>query len=229
MIRDETPRGREAFPRPCAREPVPRRETTTQTAPPAGTGPFAKTGYTALDIETTGLSRSSCGIVEIAALKVLPGGGRATFQTLVDPRCAIPRAVTAIHGISGDMVRGAPFAEDVIGDLVEFAAGTPLVLHNAPFDMGFLTPLVRRAGLEWRSPAVFDTLRLARLAFPGLRSYSLENLSRFFDFDAGGHHRALADCEYCARLFERILAAMRAARDETFLDLYASPPKLLGL
>ncbi len=194
----------------------------------AGWRTFARTGFTALDIETTGLSPSCSGIVEIAGLRVLPGGAETAFQTLVDPRRAIPRAVTAIHGISDDMVRGAPFAEDVIGRLVEFAAGTPLVLHNAPFDLGFLTPLVLRAGLEWRSPAVYDTLRLARRAFPGLRSYSLENLSRFFDFDAGRHHRALADCEYCARLFSLILPRLRAADDETFRRDFASPPRLLG-
>ena len=199
-------------------------------APAVPLRPLDETGFTALDIETTGLSPAFCGIVEIAALKVLPGGESQTFQTLVDPHCVIPRAVTAIHGISSDMVRGAPCAEEVVGGLIEFAAGTPLVLHNAPFDLGFLTPIVQRQGLAWRSPAVFDTLRLAKRAFPGLRSYSLENLSRFFDFDAGNHHRALADCEYCARLFQLIRAKLRTPDgEESFCRKCASSPKLLGM
>ena len=191
---------------------------------------LSHTGYTALDIETTGLSPQFCGIVEIAALKILPDGRSETFQTLVDPRCVIPRVVTAIHGISDDMVRGAPCAEEVVSGLVEFAAGTPLVLHNAPFDLGFLTPIVQRRGLAWRSPAVFDTLKLARRAFPGLHSYSLENLSRFFDFDSGHHHRALADCEYCAKLFQLILAKLHVSTcDEAFCKECASSLRLLGL
>lgn len=187
-------------------------------------------GFAALDIETTGLSPSFCGIVEIAALKVLPDGTVEAFQTLVNPRCFIPRAVTAIHGITDDMVRGQPTAEGVAPQLLEFVGTMPLVLHNAPFDMSFLNPLIKSLGLQWSSPALFDTLPLSRKAFPGLRSYSLENLSRFFDFDAGGHHRALADCRYCAQLFQRILKKLGAASlsyDE-FAGNFGASKRLLG-
>lgn len=196
-------------------------------ADPAGMIP---SGFAALDIETTGLSPSFCGIVEIAALKVLPDGTVEAFQTLVNPRCFIPRAVTAIHGITDDMVRGQPTAEGVAPQLLEFVGTMPLVLHNAPFDMGFLNPLIKSLGLQWSSPALFDTLPLSRKAFPGLRSYSLENLSRFFDFDAGGHHRALADCRYCAQLFQRILKKLGVASlsyDE-FAGNFGASKRLLG-
>ena len=178
----------------------------------------AEQGFTALDIETTGLSPSFCGIVEIAALKVQPDGSALTFQTLVDPQCYIPDAVISIHGITNDMVRGLPSARKVVPRLVEFVGTSPLVLHNAPFDMSFLNPVLEQTGLSWRSPAVFDTLPLSRRAFPGLRSYSLENLSRFFDFDSGGHHRALADCRYCAQLFLRILNKI-GAKKLTFAEI----------
>jgi DNA polymerase-3 subunit epsilon len=187
-------------------------------------------GFTALDIETTGLSPSFCGIVEIAALKVLPGGSARTFQTLVNPLCYIPDAVISIHGITNDMVRGQPSARAVVPSLIEFVGTSPLVLHNAPFDMSFLNPVLEQAGLCWHSPAVFDTLPLSRRAFPGLRSYSLENLSRFFDFDSGGHHRALADCRYCAQLFLRILNKF-GAKSLTFEEIvrnYSSSQRLLG-
>ncbi len=190
----------------------------------------ARSGFTALDIETTGLSPSFCGIVEIAALKVRPDGTTEAFQSLVNPRCFIPRAVTAIHGITDDMVREQPSAEQVAPRLLEFVGTSPLVLHNAPFDMGFLNPLIRSLGLQWSSPVLFDTLPLSRRAFPGLRSYSLENLSRFFDFDAGGHHRALADCRYCAQLFQRILKKLGAATlsYEEIVKNYGASARLLG-
>lgn len=188
-------------------------------------------GYTALDIETTGLSPTFCGIVEIAALKVLPDGEERTFQTLVNPGCHIPSGVTAIHGITDAMVRGQPDAESVIGRLVQFVDDSPLVLHNAPFDMGFINPVVRRLNLGWGSPAIFDTLTMSRRAFPGRRSYSLENLSKFFDFDAGGHHRALADCRYCAQLFELIIEHYNASlvSFEEFAQEFAASKRLLPL
>lgn len=191
---------------------------------------IAETGFTALDIETTGLSPAFCGIVEIAALKILPDGSQRTFQMLVDPGRPIPRGVTAIHGIDDAMVRGQPRADDAVAALVSFVGPSPLVLHNAPFDMSFLNPVVRRQRLQWDSLAVFDTLKLSRQAFPGLNSYSLENLSRFFDFDAGGHHRALADCRYCAQLFARILRKIRG-HDLDFAEFareYAPPTRLLA-
>lgn len=189
-----------------------------------------ETGFTALDIETTGLSPSFCGIVEIAALKILPGGGEESFQTLVDPQRRIPAAVRSIHGITDSMVSGKPRAAEAVRPLVDFVGESPLVLHNAPFDMGFLNPVLRAQKITWGSPAVFDTLPLSRRAFPGLRSYSLENLSRFFDFESGGHHRALADCRYCAQLFVRILRKFSAAAMPfaALADEYASSARLLS-
>ena len=163
------------------------------------------TGFTALDIETTGLSARYCGIVEIAALKELPDGSVESFQTLVDPQMLIPEDVIAIHGITNEMVRGKPIAQEAVERLVEFVGESPLVIHNAKFDLGFLTPLVMDLGLKWGSPVVFDTVRLSKRAFPRLTSYSLENLSRHFGFEKGKHHRALADCYYCARLFHLVL------------------------
>ncbi|MDY4032848.1 MAG: 3'-5' exonuclease [Pyramidobacter sp.] len=190
---------------------------------------IAETGFTALDIETTGLSPALCGIVEIAALKIFPDGSQRPFQMLVDPGRPIPRDVSAIHGIDDAMVRGQPRAADAVAALVSFVGPSPLVLHNAPFDMSFLNPVVRRQRLQWSSPAVFDTLKLSRQAFPGLNSYSLENLSRFFDFDAGGHHRALTDCRYCAQLFARILRKIRGLDMDfaAFAREYASSARLL--
>ena len=70
----------------------------------------------------------------------------------------------------------------------------------------------------------------AEQAFPGLNSYSLESLSRFFDFDAGGHHRALADCRYCVQLFARILRKIRGLDMDfaAFAREYASSARLLA-
>ena len=190
-----------------------------------------ETGFTALDIETTGLSPQFCGIVEIAALRFCPDGTSQPFQMLVDPGCSIPRSASLIHGISDSMVRGQPHADEAVCRLLDFVGESPLVLHNAPFDLGFLNPVVKAQKRQRRSQAVFDTLRLSRRIFPGLRSYSLEKLSRFFDFESGGHHRALADCRYCGLLFSKILTKIGCARVMDFQDFvqaYAESEHLLA-
>ncbi len=191
---------------------------------------ISETGFTAIDIETTGLKPSFCGIVEIGATRIFPDGSTQNFQTLVDPGCCIPREVVAIHGITDSMVCGQPCAAEAVRSLVEFAGASPLVLHNAPFDMGFLNPLVRGQNIRWGSSVMFDTLPLSRLAFPGMASYSLKNLSRFFDFDSGTHHRALADCRYCALLFMRILNKLAAPEMtfDSFAEKYASTERHLA-
>lgn len=191
---------------------------------------IAETSFTALDIETTGLSPAFCSIVEIAALRILPDGEQQSFQMLVDPGRPIPRSATAIHGIDDAMVHGQPCAADAVASLIAFVGSSPLILHNAPFDMSFLNPVVRQQQLQWGSLAVFDTLKLSRKAFPGLNSYSLEALSRFFDFNLGGHHRALTDCRYCAQLFARILHKICSFNMdfETFRREYASSSRLLA-
>ena len=186
------------------------------------------TEFTALDIETTGLSPLRGGIVEIAALRFCLDGSTESFQSLVDPGCSIPYSAARIHGITTAMVCGQPRAEEVVRRLVAFVGSSPLVLHNARFDLGFLNPVLRAQGLEWSSCAVFDTLRLSRRAFPGLPGYSLEKLSRFFDFESGGHHRALADCRYCGLLFQRVLQKLnRGAGLADFAKNYEEPEIIL--
>lgn len=187
-----------------------------------------ESGLTAIDIETTGLSPRRCKIVEIAALKRLPDGRTEEFATLVDPRVRIPPSSTAIHGITDAMVKGAPTADEAAARLLEFVGESHIAAHNAKFDLGFLTPIVKALRREWQSPAAFDTVRIARLAYPGLKSYSLENLSAFLDFERGGHHRALADCAYCEQLFSMAYARLRPADFATFARDNSESPALLG-
>lgn len=186
-------------------------------------------GYVALDIETTGLSPAFCSIVEIAALKKRADGSLEEFQTLVNPGCHISERSTAIHGIKDEMVKDAPSDIQSVMRLAEFVGEMPLVLHNAPFDMSFLNPVLSAQGRIWKSCAVFDTLPLSKKAFPGLKKYNLEQLSRFFDFDHGNHHRALDDCDYCMRLFELILEKFNARMTpfDEFKEAFAASDNLL--
>ena len=91
-------------------------------------------------------------ITEIGAVKVRGGEVLGEFQTLVNPHTEIPAFIAVLTGISNAMVADAPPIESALPAFLEFAAGTVLVAHNAPFDVGFLrTSASSRAGPGRRS------------------------------------------------------------------------------
>src|SRR3712207_9040862 len=88
--------------------------------------------------ETTGGSPKDNAITEIGAVKVRGGQVLGEFQTLVDPGMEIPPYISVLTGITSMMVATAPRIDAVLPAFLEFARGTVLVAHNAPFDLGFL-------------------------------------------------------------------------------------------
>lgn len=125
--------------------------------------PLSETEFVAFDLETTGLSSRSCQIVELGAVRFrLDGTEVGCIEQLVDPGCAIPPAVTRIHGITDAMVRGMPNVATVLPQFLEFLGGTDTLLlaHHAPFDTRFLNRAFTRSALECPPHSVFDTLRL---------------------------------------------------------------------
>ena len=94
--------------------------------------------FTVFDVETTGMSPTNDRIVEIAAVRIDPGGKLERFQTLVHPGRRIPPAATSVHHISDDMVQDAPNFKEAILGFLQLAEESTLVAHNALFDLGFL-------------------------------------------------------------------------------------------
>lgn len=169
--------------------------------------------FAALDIETTGLSPKNCGVVELGAVRFIPATGEMhSFSMLVNPCRPIPSVASRIHGIYDEHVAGAPLLDQALAELINFLGECPLVLHNSRFDLGFLVPAARRYGLSWRPYCVHDTLALSRQLLRGYFSYSLENLAKALGMEEGGHHRALKDCEYTAKLFIRLLETVDPGR-----------------
>jgi DNA polymerase-3 subunit epsilon len=173
---------------------------------PAGaTGPVAGSVFVAFDTETTGLIAGVDRIVEVAAVVFSGGRTLREHEQLVDPGISIPAGVQAINNISDEMVRGKPTIQEALPVLLSVLAEGIPVAHNAPFDAGFLCADIERFGLEASDSPILDTRGLARRAFPGRQSYSLDNLTR--DCCAGGErsasaHRALADARACTALFQ---------------------------
>lgn len=163
--------------------------------------------YAIVDVETTGGSARYERVIEVAI--VLHDGQRVvdTFSTLLYPERSIPWNITRITGINDEMVADAPRFFEVARRIVEMTREAVFVAHNVSFDYGFLREEFARLGYTFSCRQRLCTVRLARKVFPGLPSYSLDNLRAHFGISSERAHRALDDALATAQLLEHILAA----------------------
>ncbi len=170
--------------------------------------PFTELTFTVFDTETTGMSPvKGARLLELAAVRVKPGltiDLQDTFCELIDPKSDIPYQAYAIHGISKTMVCGKPEAHEVIPRFMDYCGGSITAAHNAGFDYAFLKHHLEEKHLAFDMPKVIDTVKLARAAHKGLRSYSLDNLINHFEIHIplpdSYRHRALFDAAHTALL-----------------------------
>ncbi|WP_370663693.1 3'-5' exonuclease [Massilia brevitalea] len=159
-----------------------------------------------LDFETTGLSPAMGDrITEVAALRI--EGGRITdrYVSLVNCGVRIPSFITALTGITQQMVDSAPSASSVVPELLDFIGGDTLSAHNASFDEKFLVAEAERLQRSCGHAALVCSLKLSRRVFPNLASYKLGQLSRQLGIAfRGSAHRAEADAEVAAEVLIHI-------------------------
>ncbi|BEV73759.1 MULTISPECIES: DNA polymerase III subunit epsilon [unclassified Paludibacterium] len=160
-----------------------------------------------LDTETTGLEPSQGHrIIEFAGLEMI--NRKLTGRHLhlyFHPDRAIDPDAERVHGISLDFLADKPRFSSSGREVVEFIRGAELIIHNAPFDVGFLNAEFERIGIEpvkQLCSSVIDTLAMARDQFPGKRN-SLDALCDRFDIDRSNRtlHGALIDCELLAEVY----------------------------
>jgi DNA polymerase III subunit epsilon len=170
--------------------------------------------FVVVDLETTGWLDDAAGITEIGAVRF--GSGRMTteFSALVNPGEPVPPDITELTGITDAMVSQAPPIELVLPRFLEFAAGSVIAAHNAPFDVGFLTAACERCGISWPPCAVIDTAMLARLVLgpDDVPDHKLTTLSGHFATWTGPCHRALADAKATAGVLVALLGLLADAR-----------------
>lgn len=154
----------------------------------------------AFDTETTGRYPLESEICEIAAVKWFGGEVIETFHTLIKPSRPMGDEVIAIHGITNAMVESAPTIAAKIAEFHSFIAGSVLVAHHAPFDMGFVAVEFDRAGLTLPSEPVLCSSLLSRKLFPQSENHRLQTLIKYFNLPQGAAHRALDDAEACLRV-----------------------------
>jgi Rad3-related DNA helicase/DNA polymerase III epsilon subunit-like protein len=150
----------------------------------------------ALDLETTGLTPRLDRIIEVGAVRFRGDEVLATFQSLVRPEVAIPRAVQELTGIRDADVAAAPRPEQVLAQLIDFVGDSGVVAHSGNFDLSFLVDGAGNGGYE-----LFDTLDLARIMLPMAPSHSLPHLSRQLGLTHAHPHRALSDADAARQLF----------------------------
>jgi DNA polymerase-3 subunit epsilon len=172
--------------------------------------PLAEITFVVVDLETTGGSPASCEITEVGAVKVRGGEVLGEFATLVNPGVPIPAFISVLTGITDLAVAQAPRIDTVLPSFLEFASGSTLVAHNAPFDVGFLKAATERLQLSWPDFPVLDTARLARrtLDRDEAPNCKLSTLAQLFRATTTPTHRALDDAratvDVLHGLFERV-------------------------
>jgi DNA polymerase-3 subunit epsilon len=169
--------------------------------------PLREVTFVVVDLETTGGSPVTSAITEIGAVKVRGGEVLGEFATLVNPRTEIPPFIAVLTGITDAMVATAPLLPAVLPSFLEFARGSVLVAHNAPFDVGFLRTATERLSLDWPGFATVDTARLARrvLTRDEAPNCKLSTLARLFRTSTEPCHRALADARATVDLLHGLL------------------------
>jgi len=176
------------------------------------------------DTETTGLSPASDEIVQIAAVRIVNGRRveGEVFDMLVDPGRAIPPGSTDVHGITDQMVKGAPGVHEAARRFHDFARGAVLVAHNAPFDLEFLRRTESATGLAFDHP-VLDTVLISAVVYGQLDEHTLDALAARLGIviPESARHTALGDTIATAEALLKLVPMLQAKGLKTFGDVLA--------
>lgn len=171
-----------------------------------------------LDTETTGLyPNQGHRIIEIAAVELL--NRRATqqhFHVYLNPEREIDAAAQEVHGITLEFLSDKPYFKDIADTFLDFIGNDELIIHNAPFDVGFLNAEFGRIGRPDLHKNVTDTLRIAKEMRPGQRN-NLDALCRHYGIDNTKRtlHGALLDAELLAEVY----MAMTRGQDSLVMEM----------
>ena len=163
-----------------------------------------------LDTETTGLStKEDHRIVEIACIEtnnLIPT--KNFFYKLVNPEREVSKDAFKVHGYDNDKIKKEPKFREVANEFIKFISGKKLIIHNAPFDIGFINHELKKINMQLidLKENVIDTLEIARSKYPG-SSNSLDNLCKKFDVDLSKRkkHNALLDCELLRKVYINLI------------------------
>ena len=183
-----------------------------------------------LDTETTGLyANQGHRIIEIAAIEIV--NRRPTnnsFHFYINPDREIDPAAQEVHGITLDFLQDKPRFIEIASDFLKFVKDSTLIIHNAPFDIGFINMelgLIEKPPVEEVVDSIIDTLKMAKDMRPGQRN-SLDALCRFYNIDNSQRslHGALLD----AQLLAEVYLAMTRGQEDLMIDFQYSGSDVIG-
>ena len=183
-----------------------------------------------LDTETTGLeSKLGHRIIEIAAVEML--NRRLTGRRLhhyLNPEREVDAGALQVHGLTNEFLQDKQKFLDITNELLEFVSDAELIMHNAPFDVGFLNNelgLVKLQSLENYCHSITDTLKIAKELHPGKRNnldalcerYQINNSKRIL-------HGALLDAELLAEVY----LAMTRGQENLAMEISSPQPNIIN-
>lgn len=171
------------------------------------------------DTETTGLDASEARLLQFGAVRIEAGTlGATRFECKVNPGVAIPPASTKIHGLTAEILAGAPTFPEAYSRFCGFAETHVLIGHNVGFDLAILQRECKFAGLKPPQNRMLDTRLLAELCFPRLAGFTLDALASHLGLTITGRHDALADAELTAKLFLALIPRLKERNIRTLAE-----------
>ncbi len=178
--------------------------------------------FVVFDTETTGLTPHRDELVQIGAVRVVKGRivEGEKLDMYVNPGRSIPPASTRVHGITDEMVAGAPDPATAVSRFHEFVRDAVIVAHNAPFDMAFLHRHGKTLGLDWDHP-ILDTVLLSAVVFGDGEKHTLDALCTRLGVTVPEElrHTALGDAQATAEALCRMLPILASRGYRTFSDV----------
>ncbi|KXT72327.1 DNA polymerase III polC-type [Streptococcus sp. DD10] len=161
--------------------------------------------YIVFDIETTGLDKKECDIIQISAMKIVNGDKIEEFNHFIKPRRPLSDFTTELTGISNEDVQNARKLHDVLVDFQSFIRDFPLIAHNITFDMDFLNEKYNHCNLSLMDNTYIDTLELARRIYPERKRFGLTPLILDYNMSLSSARGRMMDVEVLTQLFPIML------------------------
>ncbi len=181
--------------------------------------PLSALTFVVFDTETTGLDPKSDEIVQIGAVRAVNGRliTGEVLDTYVDPGRPIPPASSRVHGVTDELVAGAPRVGEAARRFHDFARDAVLVAHNAPFDIAFLKRAEAAAGVAFDQP-VLDTVLLSAAVFGETEEHTLDAIAARLDvrIEGAARHTATGDAMATAAVLLKLLPILEGRGIKTF-------------
>lgn len=178
-----------------------------------------------LDTETTGLDpQDGHRIIEIGCVELLKRRlTKQHFHVYINPERIIDPGAIEVHGITNEFLEDKPLFGDIVKDFLDFVRGAELIIHNAPFDVGFINHELAKFNPDLGKLedycGVFDSLAFARQKHPGQRN-SLDALCKRYGIDNSHRdlHGALLDSEILADVYLAMTGGQASLLDDEQFD-----------